>query len=93
MEMSLNTPSYGVYISQLIRFASKCSNFSDFNNIKQSLTAKLLNQANRYHKSRKAFSKFYHRRLELILKYIISLKFLLHQGISKPVFYDDLVYK
>ena len=26
------SPSYGVYISQLFRFARVCSNFSDFNN-------------------------------------------------------------
>ena len=28
------SPSYGVYISQLIRFARVCSNVNDFNNIK-----------------------------------------------------------
>ena len=27
------SPSYGVYISQLIRFARACSNVEDFNNI------------------------------------------------------------
>ena len=27
------SPSYGVYISQLIRFARLCSNVNDFNNI------------------------------------------------------------
>ena len=43
--------------------------------------------------SRKAFSKFYHRRSELIVKYNIGLKTLLQQGISEPIFYGDLVYK
>ena len=28
----LSSPSYGVYISQLIRYAIVCSNFYDFNN-------------------------------------------------------------
>ena len=38
------SPSYGVYISQLIRFARVCSNVDDFNNRNLSLTAKLLNK-------------------------------------------------
>ena len=54
----------------------------------QLLTAMLLN-----HKNRKAFSKFYHRHSELIVKYNIGLKILMHQGKSEPVFYGDLVYK
>ena len=46
-----------------------------------------------YHKNRKAFSKFYHRQSELIVKYNIGLKILMHQGKSEPVFYGDLVFK
>ena len=34
-------PSYGVYISQLFRFARVCSNVSNFNIRNQILTAKL----------------------------------------------------
>ena len=68
------SPSYDVYISQLIRFARVCSNVYDFNNRNLFLTAKLLKQGFRYHKIRKAFSKFYHRHLELIVKYNIGLK-------------------
>ena len=52
------SPSYGVYISQLIHFARVCSNVDDLNNRNLFLTAKLLNQGYRYHKIRKAFSKF-----------------------------------
>ena len=48
------SPSYGVYISQLIRFARVCSNVDDFNNINLFLTAKLLKQGYRYHKIRKS---------------------------------------
>ena len=87
------SPSYGVYISQLIRFARVCSNVDDFNNRNLFLTAKLLKQGYRYHKIRTAFSKFYHRHSELIVKYTIGLKTLLQQGISEPIFYGDLVYK
>ena len=53
--------SYGVYISQLIRFARAYSNLSDINCRNKALTAKLLRQGYRYFKLRKAFSKFYRR--------------------------------
>ena len=86
-------PSYGVYISQLIRFARASSHVDDFNNRNRFLTAKLLKQGYRYHKLRKAFSKFYRRHFELIEKYHVSLKKLMQQGISNPEFYGDLVYK
>ena len=51
-------PSYGVYISQLIRFARVCSHVDDLNTRNKCLSAKLLKQGYRYHKLRKAFSKF-----------------------------------
>ena len=50
------TTSYGVYISQLIRFARVSSHLADFDARNRSLTAKLLQQVYRYHKLRKAFS-------------------------------------
>ena len=68
------SPSYGVYVSQLILFARVCSNVDDFKNRNLFLTAKLLKYAYRYHTIRKAFSKFYHRHSELIVKYNIGLK-------------------
>ena len=51
-------PSYGVYMSQTICFARGSSHVTDFNNRNRFLTAKLLKQGYRYHKLRKAFSKF-----------------------------------
>ena len=59
-------PSYGVYISQLIRFAGVCNHAADFNTRNKCLTAKLLQQGYRYHKLRKTFSTFYRRHSELI---------------------------
>ena len=85
--------SYGVYISQLIRFARVSSHVVDFNARNKSLTAKLLQQGYRYHKLRKTFSKFYRRHYELVSKFNVGLKTLLHQGLSEPEFYGDLVYK
>ena len=85
--------SYGVYISQLIKFARASSNLNDFNYRNKALTAKLLRQGYRYFKLRKAFSKFYRRHSALLEKYSVSLKTLLQQGISEPEFYGDLVYR
>ena len=45
-------PSYGVYISQLIRFARVCSHADDFNTRNNCFTAKLLKQGYRYHELR-----------------------------------------
>ena len=84
------SPSYIVYISQLIRFARVCSNVDDFNNRNLFLTAKLLKQGYRYHKIRKEL--FYHRHSELIVKCNIGLKTPLQQ-VLEPMFYGDLVYK
>ena len=85
--------SYGVYISQLIRFARVCNHVTDFNARNKCLTAKLLQQGYRYHKLRKTFSKFYRRHYELISKYNVGLKTLLNEGLWEPEFYGDLVYK
>ena len=57
------------------------------------VTAKLLQQGYRYHNLRKIFSKFYRRHYELVSKFNVGLKPLLHQGLSEPEFYGDLVYK
>ena len=76
-----------------IRFARVCSHLEYFNARNRCLTAKLLKHCYRYHKLRKAFSKFYRRHNELISKFNVGFKSLLHQGLSEPEFYGDLVYK
>ena len=50
--------SYGVYISQIIRFARASSYVADFNTRNELLNQKLLKQGYRYHKLCKPFSKF-----------------------------------
>ena len=55
--------SYGVYISQLIRFARASSHVADFNTHNKLLTLKL----------RKIFFKFYRRYYDLISKFQIGL--------------------
>ena len=84
--------SLGVSIT-FIRFARASSPVNDFNNRNKFLTAKHLKQGYRYHKLRKAFSKFYRRHFLLVEKCHVSLKKFLQQGISNPEFYGDLVYK
>ena len=85
--------SYGVCISQLIRFAKSSSNATDFNTRNKLLTQKLLKPCYRYHKFRKTFSIFYRRYYDLIYKFQVGLKSLLRRGLSEPEFYGDLVYK
>ena len=94
--MSLDVPlMVCLYIFQLIRFARASTHVTDFNNRNKFLTAKLLKQGLRYHKLRKAFSKFYRRHFELIEKYHVSLKNLMQQGIfiiqnSMEIWYINL---
>ena len=72
------------------------SHVADFNARNKSLTAKLLQQGYRYNKLRETFFKFYRRHYDLVSKFTkfnVGLKTLLHQGLSEPEFYGDLVYK
>ena len=65
----------------------------NFNTRNIVLTAKLLRQGYRYHKLRKAFTKFYRRHFNLVSTCNVGLKTLLLQGLSEPEFYGDLVNK
>ena len=69
------------------------SRADDFNTRNKVLTAKLLRQGYRYHKLRKAFSKFYRRHFDIVSKNNVGLKTLLLTGLSEPELYGDLVYK
>ena len=73
--------------------SGKWQTILNFNARNKSLTAKLLQQGYRYHELRKTFSKFYRRHYELVSKFNVGLKTLLHQGLSEPEFYGDLIYK
>ena len=70
--------SYGVYISQLIRFARASSIVADFNTRNKLLTQKLLKQGYRYQTSQK-ISKFHRRYYDLISKFQVGLKSLLRR--------------
>ena len=70
----------------IFRFARVSSHVDDFNTRNKVLRAKLLRQGHRYHKLRKAFSKFYRRHFDIVSKYNVGLKTLLLQGLSEPEF-------
>ena len=86
-------PSYGVYISQLVRFARVCSTLDDFNERNLTITSKLLQQGYRFHKLLTTFKKFCRRYEHLISKYGVTRKQLIIKGISHPRFYGNVVKK
>ena len=61
--------SYGVYISQLVRFARCCTRVSHFHSKTLQITSKLLTQGYIYHKLRKIFGKFYGSYYDLLSKF------------------------
>ena len=69
--------SYGVCITQLIRFDRASSYVGDFNTRNKLLTQNFLKQGYQYHKLRNTFSKFYRRYYDLISKFQVGLNYLL----------------
>ena len=78
--------SCGVCVSRLVRFARVCSHVTDFNARSGSLAAGLLQRGCRCRRLRGDFSKFYRRHYELVSKFSVGLRPLLHQGLSEPEF-------
>ena len=62
-------PSYGIYISKLVRFARCCTSVLDFHSKNLQITSKLLTQGYRYHKLRKTLEKFFRSYSELLSKF------------------------
>ena len=70
--MSSNIPSapaYGVYASQLIRYARCCSNYSDFLSRHRALVTRLLSQGHKVNRLSNTFKKFYGRHTDLVRQY------------------------
>ena len=61
-------PSYGVYISQLIRYARCCSHYDDFRYHQKCLVDRLLSQGYTALRLEKSFKKFYGRYQDVIEK-------------------------
>ena len=84
---------YSILSHDLGRSSGHHSHVDNFNTRNKVLAAKLFRQGYRYHKLRKAFSKFYRRHFEIVSNYNVGLKTLLLPGLSEPECYGDLVYK
>ena len=69
-----SSPSYGVYISQLIRYARCCSHYDDFGYRHKLLVDRLLSQGYEVKHLRNSFKKFYGRYPDLTGKYQRSVK-------------------
>ena len=70
--MSSNIPSapaYGVYASQLVRYARCCSNYSDFLIRHRALVKRLLSQGYKVNRLSNTFKKFYGRHTDLVGQY------------------------
>jgi len=61
-----SNPSYGTYLSQLIRFARVCNKVEDFNDRHSIISRKPLKQGFLYHRLRNTFAKFYNRHFDLV---------------------------
>ena len=78
------SPAYGVYISQLIRYARCCSHYIDFTAQHKTLVARLVSQGYKKNRLVNTFKKFYDRYNELIGKYRVKLSdLLLDAGLSE----------
>ena len=69
-----SSPSYGVYISQLIRYARCSSYYNDFGYCHKLLVDRLLSQGYEVKRLRNSFKNFYGRYPDLIGKYQRSVK-------------------
>ena len=76
------SPAYGVYISQLIRYARASSNYSDFLKCHLHLRNRLLDQG--YEKIRliRSLKKFIFRYQDLVEIYSVSAEKIINDGFS-----------
>ena len=83
--------SYGVCVSQLIRFARASGYVADFNTRNKLLTQRLLKQGCWCRRLRGAFSEFCGRHCDLISRFQVGLGSLLRRGLSGPGICGGLV--
>ena len=73
-----SSPAYGVFISQLIRYARACSSYECFILRARRLSSKLLKQGYLVERLKSSFRKFYGRYGDLIQQYEVSLSRMLN---------------
>ena len=81
-------PSYGVYISQLIRYAQCCSHYDDFRYRHKCLVDRLLSQGYKALRLEKSFKKFYGRYQDLIEKYRRSVNAMVSDSFPGQFLYN-----
>ena len=64
-----SAPAYGVYVSQLIRYACCCSNYSDFFLLHRALVKRFLSQGYKVNRFSNTFKKFYGKHTDLVGQY------------------------
>ena len=64
-----SAPAYGVYASQLVRYAHCCSSYSDFLICHRALVKRLLSQGYKVNRLSNTFKKFYGRHTDLVGQY------------------------
>ena len=62
-------PAYGVYASQLVRYARCCSSYSDFFIRHRALVKRLLSHGYKVNRLSNTFKKFYGRHTDLVGQY------------------------
>jgi hypothetical protein len=67
------SPAYGVYISQLIRYARACFAYEDFSKWRKLLTKKLMLQGYNESRLKSSFRIFYSHYNDLVCDYKLSL--------------------
>ena len=72
------SPAYGFFVSQLIRYARACSKYEDFLFRGSILVSKLLKQGYSSRKHKTTFRKFYDRHTYLVYKYDTSVSHMLN---------------
>ena len=73
-----SSPAYGVFISQLIRYARACSSYECFILRARRLSSKLLGQGYLRERLKSSLRKFYGRYRDLIKHYEVPLSKMLH---------------
>jgi hypothetical protein len=76
------SPAYGVYISQLIRYARASSNYSDFLKRHLNLRNKLLDQGNKKIRLIRSLKKIIFRYQYLVEKYSVSAETIISDEFS-----------
>lgn len=74
-------PSYGIYISQLVRIGRICDTYEEFVKRNLLITTRLIKQGFRYGRLVRSFKKFFVRYVHLVDRYGVCLKRHVSEGV------------